>query len=327
MWDALLGFRVDVASGSEHKDFATLFLGWSSVSDPHHTNTHKSTLLAPSVRLYGLNEGWHWWDVEEKCVRGKEGGRGGERKAESRELTNRDDERENKNGECLLWDTVSTVRVIISSFHWSLVYNVPTTKNNNLLYSLHLAFKLPRDYGTEEKLLNPLPPPLLFCPPSSASISAPTLDLHFSSDPSLPRPRWVSLGGHGVAAVWVPLHVTDTPNGLHLGVAGAKLIEMPVVTLLQQILAATVARELVTHPAGEKQRERRGERNRIYIFKEGVGCKVAGVITTENVKRKKVHDWTEKITGKLIQRKIAFWVRWEDWYITDAEKSRRINIF
>lgn len=80
----------------------------------------------------------------------------------------------------------------------------------------------------------------------------PSLDLHFSSDPSLPRPRWVSLGGHSVAAMWVPLHVADAPNGLHLGRAGAKLIEMPEVTLLQQVLAATVARELVTHPTGEK---------------------------------------------------------------------------
>ena len=81
----------------------------------------------------------------------------------------------------------------------------------------------------------------------------PALGLRLSSDPSLPRPRWVSLGGHGVAAVWVPLHVADTPDGLHLGAAGAELIEMPELALLQQVLAATVARELVTHPAGERQ--------------------------------------------------------------------------
>lgn len=80
----------------------------------------------------------------------------------------------------------------------------------------------------------------------------PALRLHLSSDPSLPRPRWISLGGHGVAAVWVPLHVTDAPHGLHLGAAGAVLIEMPVLALLQQVLAATVARELVTHPTGER---------------------------------------------------------------------------
>lgn len=49
----------------------------------------------------------------------------------------------------------------------------------------------------------------------------------------------------------VPLHVADAPNGLHLGAAGAELVEMPVITLLQQELAATVAGELVTHPAGE----------------------------------------------------------------------------
>lgn len=50
----------------------------------------------------------------------------------------------------------------------------------------------------------------------------------------------------------MPLHVTDTPHGLELRVAGTKLIEMPEVALLQQILAATVSRELVSHPAAKK---------------------------------------------------------------------------
>lgn len=108
-------------------------------------------------------------------------------------------------------------------------------------------------FGREVLVLHPLPPPLLLRPPSSPSISVPTLSLRLSSDPSLPRPRLVSLGGHGVAAMWVPLHVTDAPHGLHLGAAGAKLIEMPVVALLQQVLAATVSRELVSHPAGEER--------------------------------------------------------------------------
>lgn len=38
----------------------------------------------------GFNEGWRWWDVEEMGVRGREGGRGGERKVGSREQTDRD---------------------------------------------------------------------------------------------------------------------------------------------------------------------------------------------------------------------------------------------
>jgi len=53
----------------------------------------------------------------------------------------------------------------------------------------------------------------------------------------------------------VPLHVTDTPHGLELRMAGAKLIEVPELALLQQVLASTVSRELVSHPAGEKQQE------------------------------------------------------------------------
>lgn len=127
------------------------------------------------------------------------------------------------------------------------------------MYSPHPALKPSRDLRTGETLLHPLPPPLLHCSSSSTSISVPAFGLRLSSSPSLPRPRWVSLGGHGVAAVWVPLHVTNAPNGLHLGAAGTKLIEMPVITLLQQKLAATVAGELVTHPTEERKREKRGK--------------------------------------------------------------------
>lgn len=87
--------------------------------------------------------------------------------------------------------------------------------------------------------------------------------------------------------MWVPLHVTDAPDGLHLGAAGAKLIEMPVFALLQQELAATVAGELVTHPTGERQRRRRGEGKRIYIFKVATDFKVAEI---QKVTRKRVHD-------------------------------------
>lgn len=48
----------------------------------------------------------------------------------------------------------------------------------------------------------------------------------------------------------VPLHVTNTSHRLELRVASAILVEVPVVTLLQQILAPTVSGELVSHPAG-----------------------------------------------------------------------------
>lgn len=83
----------------------------------------------------------------------------------------------------------------------------------------------------------PLPPPLSLASALSLSL--------------LP---WASLAGHGVAALLVPLHVTDTPHGLELRMAGTKLVEVPEVTLLQQVLAATVSRELVSHPAGGKKR-------------------------------------------------------------------------
>lgn len=69
-----------------------------------------------------------------------------------------------------------------------------------------------------------------------------------------------SLAAHGVAALLVPLHVTDAPHGLELRVTGTVLIEVPVFPLLQQVLAATVTGELVSHPA-----EARGEQS-VYNF-------------------------------------------------------------
>lgn len=47
----------------------------------------------------------------------------------------------------------------------------------------------------------------------------------------------------------MPLHVSDASDGLHLWAAGSELIEMLELALLQQELAATVAGELVSHPA------------------------------------------------------------------------------
>lgn len=66
--------------------------------------------------------------------------------------------------------------------------------------------------------------------------------------------------------MWVPLHVTDAPNGLHLGAAGAELIEMPELALLQHVLAATVAGELVTHPTAEGDSRGREERKKRFTF-------------------------------------------------------------
>lgn len=45
----------------------------------------------------------------------------------------------------------------------------------------------------------------------------------------------------------VPLHVADAPNGLHLGATGPELVEVLEFALLQQVLVATVAGELVSH--------------------------------------------------------------------------------
>lgn len=50
----------------------------------------------------------------------------------------------------------------------------------------------------------------------------------------------------------MPLHVPDASDGLHLRAAGSELIEMLELALLQQELAATVAGELVAHPAEER---------------------------------------------------------------------------
>lgn len=54
----------------------------------------------------------------------------------------------------------------------------------------------------------------------------------------------------------MPLHVADAPHRLDLGLAGAKLVEVPELALLQQVLAAAVAGELVAHEAGGKNGRR-----------------------------------------------------------------------
>ena len=67
-----------------------------------------------------------------------------------------------------------------------------------------------------------------------------------------------SLAGHGVATMLVPLHVPNASDGLELRTACAVLVEVPVVTLLQQVLAATVTRVLVPNPPGDRELEQEG---------------------------------------------------------------------
>lgn len=44
------------------------------------------------------------------------------------------------------------------------------------------------------------------------------------------------------------LHVPDTTHGLDLGLEGAEVVVVSVVTTLKQVLVASVSRVLVTHP-------------------------------------------------------------------------------
>lgn len=63
--------------------------------------------------------------------------------------------------------------------------------------------------------------------------------------------------------MWMPLHVPDASDGLHLWAAGPELVEVLELSFLQQVLAAAVAGELVPHPAEEwRKREER------FSFKE-----------------------------------------------------------
>jgi len=63
--------------------------------------------------------------------------------------------------------------------------------------------------------------------------------------------RWRSLaggGGEGEASSLVELHVPDTAHGLDLGLEGAEVVVVSVVTALKQVLVASVSGVLVTHP-------------------------------------------------------------------------------
>ena len=68
----------------------------------------------------------------------------------------------------------------------------------------------------------------------------------------LPQVCWraVSLfsSGQGKAATLVELHVSHTAHGLNLRLEGTELVVVSVITALKQILVASVARVLVSHP-------------------------------------------------------------------------------
>lgn len=97
-------------------------------------------------------------------------------------------------------------------------------------------------------------PSLFLVPCSSPSPLSSTPSLSLPTSPSLSHPLGPSLGGHGVATVRVPLHVTNTPHRLHLWPAGTVFIKVPVITLLQKVLTATIAWVLVAHPAEGESR-------------------------------------------------------------------------
>ena len=53
----------------------------------------------------------------------------------------------------------------------------------------------------------------------------------------------------------MPLHVPDAAHGLDLGLEGAELVVVSVVTALEQVLVAPVSGVLVSDPPGEKGKE------------------------------------------------------------------------
>lgn len=124
----------------------------------------------------------------------------------------------------------------------------------------HIPSSLGRRRNDYTLLLPLLPHPLF-------SICVRVLSLSISSCPALPRAGCGSLGGEGVAPVRMPLHVPDASDGLHLWAAGSELVEMLELSLLQQVLAAAVAGELVTHPAEEERKDS--------VLKSGLNCEAA----------------------------------------------------
>lgn len=77
----------------------------------------------------------------------------------------------------------------------------------------------------------------------------------------------------------MPLHVPDASDGLHLRAAGSELVEMLELSLLQQVLAAAVAGELVTHPAGEERKASVSKRENNSISFKNKSSGAAGELT------------------------------------------------
>lgn len=62
------------------------------------------------------------------------------------------------------------------------------------------------------------------------------------------RGRSLAGGGEVEASSLVELHIPDATHGLDLGLEGAKLVVVSVVTALKQVLIASVSGVLVTDP-------------------------------------------------------------------------------
>lgn len=62
-------------------------------------------------------------------------------------------------------------------------------------------------------------------------------------------------GGQIEEAALVELHVPHTAHGLNLRLEGTKLVVVSVVAALKQILVASVARVLVSHPPSKRGKE------------------------------------------------------------------------
>jgi len=60
-------------------------------------------------------------------------------------------------------------------------------------------------------------------------------------------------GGQGEASPLVELHVPDAAHGLDLGLVGAELVVVSVVTALEQVLVAPVSGVLVANPPGRSR--------------------------------------------------------------------------
>lgn len=68
--------------------------------------------------------------------------------------------------------------------------------------------------------------------------------------------------GQGETSSLVELHVSNTAHGLDLGLEGGEVVVVSVVTALKQVLVASVAGVLVTHPT---ERHKEGEDSQSWV--------------------------------------------------------------